>query len=267
MAVYLGLNIKVELSKYFGSVLHLSVLYYGTGMTSYHLWYLTALIWSIVILFLFLSYKKLNLLLFLSLGLNLIGLFGQSYAGIYHLGIPTRDALFFGLFYTTLGCFFANHYEYMKLRADRLKTSLLVILFFLFSIAQIIERAIVTSIADGTNGGEDYYLSTIPMAVCLFLLILKHRHWGRQSLISMIGMNAVGVYVTHMFFISMTFLAIDFLGIDQLKKSALFLLAFSLIVVFASHYFYILIQLLKLKIKSILFENQSYKQQKLRKSS
>lgn len=88
---------------YVSNIFTLDLLVYGAGYSQYHLWFLLALIWSVAVLFAFYKLKMLSLLFILSLGLNIFGLFGQSYSFLYEVSLNTRDALFFGLFYTTLG--------------------------------------------------------------------------------------------------------------------------------------------------------------------
>ncbi|WP_214891714.1 acyltransferase family protein [Exiguobacterium sp. s142] len=102
------------LNEYLFSSISISLLVYGEGLYSaYHLWFLVSLIWSIIVVYFFYKYKKNKLLLYLSLLLNFLGLLGQSYKGFLgiELGINTREVLFFGLFYTNLGAFFALNLE------------------------------------------------------------------------------------------------------------------------------------------------------------
>ncbi len=265
-AVVKGLDIKIAIITYLNSALNLNLLYYGGGLTSHHLWYLTALIWSVIILFIFISVKKLSLLLIFSLFLNFLGLFGQIYSGIFHLSIQTRDAIFFGLFYTTLGCYFAFNYNWLKQKINNTKSSFLISLFLFFSFTQIAERSIAVLMWDGTTGGVDYYISTIPATICLFLIVVKNRHLGKNSILSKIGKNAVGVYVTHTLFISLTFLIFSFLGVEDVKQYFLFHLLFTPIVFTTSYLFYSMLQIFKKKNRQLFdrffsanlinFENQ-----------
>lgn len=244
-AIVKGLNIKVALINYLNSELKLSVLYYGGGVTSHHLWYLIALIWSIFILFIFIRVKKLKFLLLVSLCLNIVGLFGQTYSGIFYLPIQTRDAVFFGLFYTTLGCYFAFNYDWLKQKIMRIRSIFIVVLFVLFSITQVLERLITVLIWNGEKGGVDYYISTIPITISLFLIVIKNGNLGKNSTLSKIGKNAVGIYLSHTLFISLTLLGFSFLGIEDVRKYGIFHLIFTPIVFFSAFSFCLMLQIIK----------------------
>jgi hypothetical protein len=185
-----------------------------------------------------------------------IGLFGQTYTGIYNLeflnyNVPTRDAVFFGLFYTTLGCNIAFNFNWIKQKIDKIKSYKFVIFFFIFSLTQICERAIANIFWGEEIKAVDFYISTIFLTICLFLFVIKNGHIGKNSILSKVGKNAVGIYVSHTFFIHLTFLTFDFLGID-IRESLVFHIVFTPLVFVISYLFYNLLQIIKLKIKSML---------------
>ncbi|NOU95117.1 acyltransferase family protein [Paenibacillus sp. LMG 31456] len=252
VSIVKGLNIKSELLNYISSLNYVKLLYYGEGTSGSHLWYLISLIWCVLVLFLFYKMNKINHLLILSLILYLIGLFGQSYSGIFNLSIQTRDAIFFGLFYTTFGFFFAY-------RAD----SLLVLikwkpitygyLFFAFSFLQIIERALLVKFFKGNLG--DYFLSTILLTISLFFLVLSNSQIGKNSSIVKIGENSVGIYVIHVFFINITNLSIGLLNIEFMTKTIVWQLLGTPMVTLVSYIAYNQIQFIKHFL--LLDKNQS----------
>lgn len=98
-------------------------LFYGTQTTSYHLWFLVALIWSTGILYAFFRINKLKLLLFFSFLMNILGQFGQGYYSIWpqHGDFRTRDALFFGLFYLSFGFFISMNNHILESNRIKLK--------------------------------------------------------------------------------------------------------------------------------------------------
>ncbi|WP_165970981.1 acyltransferase family protein [Peribacillus frigoritolerans] len=99
LVIYLSdSNVLQKLMQYFDEFTVMNLFYFGKGTSGYQLWFLTSLIWSIIILFIFYRLKKINVLLTLSFILNILGLFGQSYSLFFNISISTRDALFFGLF-------------------------------------------------------------------------------------------------------------------------------------------------------------------------
>lgn len=253
IALARGYSLKAELISFFKLVPSLSFVYYGDGITAYHLWFLTALIWSIVILFIFIHYKKTGLLLIVSFVLNMIGLFGQSYSGIYHLPIYTRDALFFGLFYVTAGYCISSHYEKITKKITKMKSITFFHLFLLSSLLQIIESFITVKILHGTEGGIGYYISTVPLTFSLFLLVLKMKKLG-SSVLSGIGRNTLGIYVTHMLFISLFYLGLNFYDLEWLRNNMVFNLLLSLIIFALSYYFYRLTQDLRDKLSQLFFK-------------
>ncbi|WP_164667421.1 acyltransferase family protein [Virgibacillus doumboii] len=252
LAVYMGLNVKAELLDYITSYVNVNDLYYGSGMTSYHLWFLTALIWSMVILYVALRFNKLKFLLIVSCVLNIIGLFGQTYSSIFSLPIHTRDALFFGLFYTTIGCYIAMHRDWIIKKISGIKSSIFVYLFLLLSLIQIGEWFLTVKILDGTKMFGDYYATTAPLTISLFLITLKNISTGRNTFIAKVGKNAVGIYVSHLFVISIIILLFKLLDISYLRNNFWFNLMLVLTIFFISYYFFIFFNSLLNKIK-ILF--------------
>ncbi|MBP1949032.1 acyltransferase family protein [Virgibacillus litoralis] len=257
LAIYMGSNVSSELNQYIKAFVNIDALYYGEGMTSYHLWYLTALIWSIVILYVFIRIRKLGLLLILGGILNVIGLFGQTYSSIFHLPIQTKDALCFGVFYTTLGCYIAFHYKWIMQKLSGVKSRYFIYLILFFSLIQVVERLITVFVLDGERTFGDYYLSTAPLTLCLLFIALKNTSIGRYTLIAKVGKNAVGIYVAHLFVISVLVLSINFVGLDYLRSNILFNLLFALVVLFTSYHFFILFNKFILGIR-LLFSRVKY---------
>ncbi|WP_251549828.1 acyltransferase family protein [Neobacillus muris] len=241
-ALVRGNSVKAAAVDYIKSLPDLSVIYYGVGDTAYHLWFLTALIWSIGILFLFISINKLHLLLFISFVLNLLGLFGQTYSGIFHLPIDTRDALFFGVFYVSLGSYISKHFERIKPIIDKVKSMTLLYLFLFSCVLQMIESYVTVKMLNGTQGGIGYYLSTIPLTVSLFTLLLKNKNFGKSTIMASIGANTFGIYVTHILFISMSYLTLHFFDLQKLRSHLVFNLVLTLIIFIVSHYYYLVAQ-------------------------
>ncbi|SES80328.1 Surface polysaccharide O-acyltransferase, integral membrane enzyme [Salinibacillus kushneri] len=266
-AVVNGVNIKTEvlsyLTSYFGIEETIRFILYGDGApSSYQLWYLPALIWCVLIVYVFAKLNKLNILLCISLCLNIIGLFGQTYSGIYNLvifdvNVPTRDGLFFGLLYTTLGCSFAYHYNWIKQKLSHIKSLTLIILFLIFSLTQLIERRIAIVYWPDEIRGEDFYVSTIFLSIVLFLFVMKNNYIGRNSVLSKIGKNAVGIYVSHTVFINLTNLFFDYLDIN-IREYFIFHLLFTPLVFITAYLFYNTLQIIKQKVR-VYFKNMNTK--------
>lgn len=248
--------IKGESGKFYNyleTFFRLDTLYYGPPATSHQLWYLTSLIWSVVILFIFIKLKKLNYLLVGSLLLNIVGIFGQSYSVILTIPLETRDALFYGLFYTTLGYFIATQFDWIKSNLLKLNNKIYLFLFFVFSITQIAERGILMKYY-GLGTGENYYFSTIPLIICLILFVLTSKNLGKNSFFSKIGSTSVGIYVLHTFFISLVVNSLELFGLNYLFDRLLFQLLYTPSVFVISYVSYRSLQVIKRKI-IILIQN------------
>lgn len=259
---FLKLALSKKLLEYFSSFPGINIekilffLFYGGGggVASYHLWYLSALIWSILIVYIFIKKGKLNLLLYISLILNIIGLLGQTYSmildfKIFNYSIQTRDTVFFGLFYTTLGSWIALNYDLIKVKIKPLKSYLFIILFLIFSFIQLLERTIAQFFWDTQIKSVDFYFSTIFLSISLFLFVIKNNQIGQNSFMSKIGSNSVGIYVLHTFFVDVTFIIFSMIEVN-VKEYPIFHLIFTPLVFAISYFCYSLLQKIKLKIKS-----------------
>jgi peptidoglycan/LPS O-acetylase OafA/YrhL len=71
---------------------HFIINFFSIG-SNYHLWYFPALIFSVLVLAVFYKFNKLNLLIWLSILLYIIGLFGVAYHGI-GIKIPALNLLY-----------------------------------------------------------------------------------------------------------------------------------------------------------------------------
>jgi len=234
-------NIPVgkSLSDYFLSVWSLkAILYYSVGggiPSGYQMWYLIALVWSITLLYLFSKINKINLLLIISLILNLVGLFGQSYSSFFELPIKTRDALFYGLIYTSLGAFFALNFDTIRSRL-KFSSKVYFFLFVTFSILQLLERYYTNQILGGNSG--DYFVATLFLTSFLFLFCLNSPTLGKNSLITKIGKDSVGVYVTHLFFLVSINKIINFLDVEAIMNTIAFQILLTPVVFLVSYFAY-----------------------------
>lgn len=238
-------NVYQNLMKYFEKFTMLNLLYYGKGTSAYQLWFLTSLIWSIIILFIFFRLKKVSLLVALSLILNIIGLLGQSYSLIYNISISTRDALFFGLFYTTLGFFFAYHSHFFK--SLKINANIYLYLFFVFSFLQVVEGYILEKILSGSHG--EYFISTIFSTVFLFSFALNKKQLGKGLFITKVGSNALGIYIIHVFFIKIIDMGLNVLGLKSMTENLIWTQLSALFIFVISYIAYNFLQYLKQPFK------------------
>ncbi|MGG4490853.1 acyltransferase [Metabacillus idriensis] len=246
LVIYLGdSDVLQELMKYFDEFTLLNLLYYGKGTSGYQLWFLTSLIWSIIILFIAYRLKKINVLLTLSFILNIIGLFGQSYSMFFNLPISSRDAIFLGLFYTTLGCFFALHSQMIK--SLKINAAAFFYLFLVFSFLQVMEGYTLEKGLSGSHG--EYFISTIFLTVFLFSFALNNSQLGKGMLITKIGSNALGIYIIHVFFIKVMDMLVTILRLKSMTENSIWPQLYSLFIFVISYLAYNGIQSIKLTIR------------------
>ncbi|WEG11494.1 acyltransferase [Pullulanibacillus sp. KACC 23026] len=255
MCIYLssihGQSIAVQVKSFIWSQLKLIPIYYGYGKTSYQLWYLTALVWSVLILSAFIKFKKVYFLLGLGLLFNLIGLFGQRYSGIYYLPVPTNDCLFYGLFYTTLGYLIAVNYEWIMEKLNHVKNISLIYLLILFFLLGLAENIIMLGPMNGYKGESNYQLCTIPLTIIIVCFVLKNSNRGKSSIFTRIGGQTVGIYVTHVLFLSIMTNFLTQLNSDYLQSRIWFHILITPVIFVLSYYFYIFLHYFKEFIKKI----------------
>jgi surface polysaccharide O-acyltransferase-like enzyme len=217
-------------------------------MPGYHLWFLPALIWATLLLFLFVQMRLLRVLFVISIGLHLFGLFGQSYSFLYDVSLNTRDGIFFALFYVTLGGIMARYASSVHTFAKKITTSSAIIWLGILSCVQILEGVVTLQLYDGK--AENYFISTIPLVVILFLVVLKHSQFGKSSVLTKIGANAVGIYVTHVFIIEGIHILMHRMAWSQVEDMLLWKVLFTPIVFMLAFIFYKILQLRKKVAKS-----------------
>ncbi|WML57740.1 acyltransferase [Neobacillus sp. PS2-9] len=236
-----GGNIKHELSKYLEVLTPLNLFYYGHGTSGYQLWFVISLAWSISVVYLFFRLKNITLLLILSLCLNIAGLFGQSYSIFYEVSLVTRDALFIGLFYTTLGFWFASRLPFIQSFRIEKGTYLSLIGFFL--ILQATEGYLLTKVLSAKHG--EYFLSTILLTVSLFFFTCNNPQLGKGVWITKIGGNALGIYAVHVLLIDMVDILFKSFGLGHFSHHLIWNLLDATLVFTLSYIIYYLLQKIK----------------------
>lgn len=175
----------------------LELLYYGTSI-SVILWFLPALLFSLGLIYLAILSKTTKYLLPLSIGLHIIGLLGASYTMFVDIPFKTRDALFFGFFYTSLGYWIAasDWQPNSKHSSFYLGTTILV------SILHIGERYVLGYVLTGETLAQGVYtasytIGTAFLTISLFVFLLSRPNLGRSTPVPSWGKYAVGIYVVH----------------------------------------------------------------------
>ena len=174
------------------------LLYYGTAVSEI-LWFLPALAYSYVFIYLFIKLEKTTYLLPVALGIHIVGLLGAEYAIFGEIPIQTRDPLFFGFFYTALGYVIASS-EWRPSADRRLVYLSATVLFGVFHVVERYAFGYVLqdqTVAEGIYA-PSYTIGTILVTVSLFCFLLATPRLGRGTVLPALGRRyAVGIYVVH----------------------------------------------------------------------
>ncbi len=228
--------------EYFRSFTPLQIFYYGAGHSQYHLWYLLAAIWGMIIFAIFYYFNKMNLLLLFSFLLHLLGMFNQSYSGIYNFELNSRDGVFFGLFYITLGAVFAKNQKIKDL-STKIKPHVWLYAFFGFSLLQLVERVYLMYWMDGKEG--NYFMFTILVSISLFMFVISKPNIGEGSWVNSIGKKTVGIYVAHPVILNLTNRFTDYWEINFIRDELWWGILLTPYFFFAAYVLYILLQKVK----------------------
>lgn len=173
------------------------LLYYGDSI-GFHLWFLTALIFAICFVSLFVVAGKTRYLLPVAAAAHVVGLIGESYPMLAELPFPTRDALFFGFFYVALGYHLRStdwtpNPDRSRLYAGAFGALLLVQIAEQYAANYLLRGLALSQGVHGTN----YTVSTVFLVLALFATALANPDWGEGTILPTIGEYAVGVYLAH----------------------------------------------------------------------
>lgn len=228
-------------------------LYYATGIVYYHLWYLSTIIIVIPILYYIIKKNLLEKTIKVALVLNIIGVLVPVFISA-SLWIRVRDAIFFGLFYTTLGAYI-NKYEYkFKEKIEKInKCKYLAIIIFLFGVS-IVERCLYLSIFKGAG---DYFISTIPLSILIFGICLVNTEIFKDTIINRIGKHTLGIYVIHPLILSIVSLVLLILNMEGITNTIIWQVVYTPIVLILSYLIYnMLCKLKQIIINLIISENK-----------
>lgn len=171
-----------------------NLLYYGDIIVS-PLWFLTALIFAICLVAMFVALEKDQYILPAAAALHLIGLVAQSGGGV---PFPTRDALFFGFFYVALG----YHIQSADWQPDRRRSRLYLAAVLVLVGIQVGEIYTVhyllgDAVLSQTVVTPEYTVTTVLLVLTLFGYALSNPTVGNGTRLPEIGDHAVGVYLLH----------------------------------------------------------------------
>ncbi len=245
-------NSETLFEMFTSSISHLnlwSLIYFGEGWPGYHLWFLPALIYAVLLLFLFSQMRLVGVLFVISAGLHLFGLFGQAYSFLYDVPFNTRDGVFFALFYVAFGGIAAKYGSFFNALLLRIPTWSIIVSLVFLSLMQILEGFLTLQIYDGKE--ENYFFFTMPLVMTLFMLALKHHQMGKNSIFTKIGANAVGIYVSHVFIMECMHILLYRMELTAVEDSILWKVMLTPLVLAIALVFYHQLQNGKKALKSI----------------
>lgn len=179
-----------------------------------HLWYLGAILYVLVLVLIVDKLKCREVLFYLTPILLITDLALGKYALlIFHREFPyilVRNFLCVGIPYFCIGNLIREKKDDKMLSKDVVK--LLIIIFALTSMG---ER--IALVRGGFSAARDHYISTTPLAVCLFVYALKS-DWNNKILAIIGRKYSTWIYIIHPIFITMFSFITDKLGIQVIYK-------------------------------------------------
>jgi len=174
-----------------------ALIYYGTSVSEI-LWFLPALLFSFLFVYLFILLGVPTAALPVALGFHVVGLLGGTYTMFLEVPFEIRDALFFGFFYTSLGFTIAAR----DWRPSTDRSRLYLGLTLGFAILQLVELYVLGYPLRGEPFGAyvyapSYGITTALFTASLFIYLLSRPKLGVDTPLPSWGKYAVGIYVTH----------------------------------------------------------------------
>ena len=165
----------------------------------WHLWYLGAYLYAVILMKPFAEHVKEPIRLILSVALLLVGMLLGKYSFVFfgkdHFVCESRNWLFLGLPLVTIGYSIRLHYTCLK---EHMKLMLLIaVLIASFAGTYLENRFFVTHEIWSTG---DLYFSTPILTISCFLIILLY---GRndETLLAALGREySTGIYIVHFLF-------------------------------------------------------------------
>lgn len=178
----------------------------------YHLWYLGAILYVLLIIYLADKMNCRNLLYvftpFLLMGDIFLGKYSMLFFGRSFPFIWVRNFLFVGLPYFCIGMIIRNGF------GKKINSRLLALLIGVFTITTLLERFILVSV--NMNGERDHYISTTFLAIAVFNFALEYKGEVNDRLAKIGRYYSSWIYIIHPLFITLFSFIIKRIGMDKL---------------------------------------------------
>lgn len=217
---------------------------YNDNKISSHLWYLSAVLYVLLIIW-FIDRLELRKLLFCIVPFLLLGdlVLGKYSLLLFNREIPyyyVRNYLFVGIPYFCIGNLIYNFRTKIKL----IKGKWLIYAMGLFSVTTLCERGVLIYL--GKNAVRDHYLSTTFLAISIFVYVLNKQYNEIKlervcGVLSRIGKEySADIYILHPIFIS-----IWQVGAGILRLNAIYTLFAPILIYMSTTIFLVIVKKLK----------------------
>ncbi len=176
---------------------------YNSSPFEFHLWYLNALLYVLIIAYITDKLKIRKFLYFLIPILLIINLiYGEYSIAVLNKNfdpIYMRNYLFVGLPYFLIGDLLYKNKDKI---AKKIPTKSFAILIPLFGFTSIMEERILNDLGKDAIG--EIYISTTFFAIAVFLLAIKTKQVNYQNIVAEIGRKySTYIYIIHVMFINL----------------------------------------------------------------
>lgn len=192
----------------------LKFLLFNDSPLAWHLWYLGAILYVLIIVFLMDKFNCRRILYYLTPVLLIADLmFGKYSLLIFHREFPyilVRNFLCVGIPYFCIGNLIRE-----KRCAKKWNKKVLQVLIVVFAITSIAERFVLVNAV--MNATRDHYLSTTFLAICLFVYTLMS-NWNNKALAVIGRKYSTWLYIIHPIFITVFSMITGRLGIKSFYR-------------------------------------------------
>ena len=179
-----------------------------------HLWYLGAILYVLVIVFVMNRIGCRKALYYLTPVLLVVDLLVGKYSLlIFHREFPyilVRNFLCVGIPYFCIGNLIRE-----KHCTEKWNKKVLQVLVVVFAITSLIERFVLVN--TGLNATRDHYASTTFMAICFFVYALES-NWKNKGLAAIGRKYSTWIYIIHLIFITIFQMVTDRVGGQLIYK-------------------------------------------------
>ena len=179
-----------------------------------HLWYLGAIFYVLVIVWLVNKLNCRKLLCYMTPVLLIADLlFGKYSLLVFHREFPyilVRNFFCVGIPYFCIGDFVRQ-----KQSSEKWNKRVFLILIVVFAITSLVERFVLVNA--GLNTIRDHYISTTFLAISLFLYALKS-NWSNKGLVMIGRTYSTWLYIVHPIFITILSIVASKLGVESIYR-------------------------------------------------